>query len=283
MNEKIQQQNIPQDLAFIRDFDIAQARKIIEKKFEQTFPASEFQLSLKDKKFTGKVREYIREYGIEEKNLFTIYEKLESQARESGIEIEYTDLSGFSEDDFYENIFDDEDHEKHAETARSDGKVLLLEKDIERAGSIVGRMYDLLHLAYGHMVQWSTTDNNALLTKEEAWAIGYRNHEGSPDKILDLMALYELEAGMMGVNALMRALADIDGISKVEKDAIIQYFTDYVYADSKYIIQHYRGNREKFEKYFTAGNDVPPLYKEYDVPEYIKRQTVEIGLIRDKQ
>ncbi len=278
--EKIE---LPEDLDFINALDVTATSKVLIEKFAQQNPQTAFQRSMKTKVFSGKkVHEYIKEYGINEKTLMTVYSRLEKQARENGIIVEYLDLSQFEEDEFYENELVS-NKEKHAETARSDGKTLVLEKDIERAGGIPGRMYDLLHLAYGHMVQWSTIDSRALLTKEEAWAIGYRNHEGSPDKVLALMAQYELEAGMSGVSALTKMLVDMNEISGMEKEAIIQYFTDYVYADSAYIIQHYRGNRHKFEEYFQAGREVPPLYQALTVPEYIKRQTVEIGLIRDKQ
>ena len=192
-------------------------------------------------------------------------------------------MQDFSEDDYYENEFAEEvEHKKHAETARSDGKTLVLEKDLKAAGGASARMYDLMHLAFGHMVQWSTEEKNMLLTRDEAWSIGYRNHEKSPDRVLEMMSLYEFEAGMQGLEAVRQAL-DVSQLSEDQKERVTQYFTDYVYADRDFIIQHYRGNHNKFEKYWKFVQPIPPRQTLPEVKEFIARHAVEVGLIRDKQ
>jgi hypothetical protein len=280
--ENINSVNLPADLLFIWSLNISALKRNLQQKYTQRIPKTPFQTSLKNRSFSGQIREYLKEYGLEEEMLFGVYERLEQKARENGIIVEYIDLSNFIEDEYYKNE-PDSTYIRHAETARSDGKTLFLEKDLEKSGGIAGRMYDLIHLAFGHIVQWSTVDTDALLAKEQAWNIGYRNHEKSPDVVLDLMQLYELEAGMMGVNALMATLKNIPELSSEEKEAIIQYFTDYVYTDNKFIIQHYKGGKNKFEHYFLPGQDVPPEYESLVVPTYIKRHAVEIGLLKDQQ
>ncbi len=132
------------------------------------------------------------------------------------------------------------------------------------------------------MVQWSSDDHKLLLTKEEAWAIGYRNHEDSPDCVLDMMSLYEFEAGMQGVEALHQVL-DRMTIPEDQKEKILQYFVDYVYGDRDYIIQHYRGNHESFQKFWKFGQDIPPRQTLPAVDSFIERSAVEIGLIRDTE
>ena len=280
--------SVPLDLHFVwTKYDPKQIAKIFGKKYAQLNTETVLQKKLHMLPYTNAQglsrEETFKLYGIDEQNLLSIYEKLEEKAKKSGVSIEYVDLTGFSEDDYYENdLSGDAENTRHAETARSDGKHLLLEKDIKAAGRIQGRMYDLLHLAFGHMVQWSTDDAKMILTKEEAWAIGYRNHEGSADRILDLMSLYEFEAGMQGIEALRQVL-DEATLSDDQKEAILQYFTDYVYADRDYIIQHYRGNHLSFQKFWKFGCAIPPRQKLPDVKSFIERSAVEIGLIRDKQ
>ncbi len=275
---------IPADLEFVNERKIKNIKKDFLTVYAQDIVPTITQATLLSLPYrTAEAisrEETFSQYGIQEKNLFSIYEKLETKATDMGVNIEYADLTVFREDDYYEN--DTSEDEKHSETARSDGKNLLLEKDLAKAGGIQGRMYDLLHLAFGHMVQWSTDNSKMLLTKEEAWAIGYRNHEGSPDVVLDMMSLYEFEAGMQAIEILQRVLEESD-ISANQKEKIVQYFVDYVYCDRDYIIQHYRGNHESFQKFWKFAQPIPRRCEFPEVNEFIERSTVEIGLIRDKQ
>lgn len=286
MNTPLGNPHIPEDLRFVWDkYDPKIIAENFKHAYAQVFPETMLQhrLSRFAKNAAEKItkKETFALYGVREEYLYMLYEKLETMAIESGIIVNYSDMIVFVEDDYYGNDHE-EDHVSHAETARSDGKVLLLEKDIEKAGGIQGRTYDLLHLAFGHMIQWSTEDPVALLTREESWSIGYRNHEKSPDRILDMMSLYEFEAGMQGVEAL-RIVIDKCDIPEGQKEGIIQYFVDYVYCDRDYIIQHYRGNHESFQKFWKFGMPIPPRKALPVVSEFIKRHTVEIGLIQDKQ
>ena len=284
--DNIKSNQMPKGLEFVLQKDINAIEQSYKTRYAQKFPKTNLQkvLVARQDLATKLSREETFDiYRVKEENLFVIYKILEDKAVSMGINIEYVDMTVFSEDDYYENDFtNDEENEKHTETARSDGKNLLLEKDLVKAGGIQGRMYDLLHLAFGHMMQWSTNEINMLLTKEEAWEIGYRNHEESPDVVVDLMSLYEFEAGMQGIEALQQAL-DISNIEIDQKENILQYFVDYAYADRGYIIQHYRGNHESFQKFWEFGQDIPPRQNLPYVKEFIERHTVEIGLIHDKQ
>jgi hypothetical protein len=281
-------ENILSELSFVwKKYNLKTITKIFAKRYAQNIPKTTLQLQLENMKLLTaeslSKEDTLKHYDIDEHNLFLVYEALEKKARVSGIDIEYADISTFSEDEYYKNEHaDDPEHVKHAETARSDGKILLLEKDIEKAGGITGRMYDLLHLAFGHMVQWSSNDTAMLLTREESWAIGYRNHDTSPDRVIDMMSFYELEAGMQGVEAL-RQILDGMTFSEDQKERITQYFANYVYCDSSYIIQHYRGNHESFQKFWKFGQPIPPRIPLPIVENFIQRHAVEIGLIRDKQ
>lgn len=275
---------VPKDLQFVLQKDICNIEKSMIERYAQSGDSNVIQSKIKELNYIGaeslsKSETFVL-YEIDEKNLFLIYEKLERKARGIGVNVEYVDMTGFSEDTYYEN--NENEETKHAETARSDGKNLLLEKDLQNAGGIQGRTYDLLHLAFGHLVQWSSDDKSLLLTKEEAWSIGYRNHEGSPDIVIDMMSLYEFEAGMLGLEALRQVLDNTE-IYPEQKEKITQYFTDYVYADRAYIIQHYRGNHESFQKFWKFGQPVPSRQSIPNVKEFIKRHAVEIGLIQDIQ
>ena len=288
MQKKAQQQNIPTDLAFVwNNYNLESIDQIFTKKYAQIISETPLQAMFRISGLVGAElltrQETFEKYGIEKSELFKIYKKLEQKALGLGVSVEYSDMTVFSEDDYFENDHsDDPHHEKHTETARSDGKNLILEKDLLKAGGIQGRIYDLLHLAFGHMVQWSSSDTDLLLTKEEAWSIGYRNHDGSPDRVVDMMSYYEFEAGMQGIEALHQAL-DGTEMNQDQKEKILQYFVDYAYADRGYIIQHYRGNHESFQKFWKFGQPIPPRFEIPKVSRFIERHAVEIGLIRDKQ
>jgi len=284
--KSIQNQNVPSDLLFVWDkYNLKTIADNFAVRYAQTFPKTALQQELENLKlptaeFLSRAETFAK-YNIDERLLFLAYVELEKKAIESGVSIAYADITGFSEDDFYENHHVEPDHKKHAETARSDGKNLLLEQNLEKAGGTQGRMYDLMHLAFGHMVQWSSEDQKMLLTREEAWSIGYRNHEKSPDRVVDMMSFYEFEAGMQGVEALRQVL-DRMNIIEDQKERILQYFVDYVYCDSAYIIQHYRGNHQSFQKFWKFGQPIPQRGHVPHVDTFIKRHAVEIGLIRDK-
>lgn len=281
--------DVPQDLHFVWQRDQMAIEKDFKQKYAQTVKTTSTQNRFKGLPFKTAEQltrdETFNLYSIDEKNLFVVYEKLVEKAKASGVTIEYVDMTMFSEDDYHDNDHSyDKDHEKHAETARSDGKTLLLEIDLVAAGGIQGRIYDLLHLAFGHMVQWSTDDGSTLFTREEAWSLGYRNHEQSPKTIVDIMSLYEFEGGMQGVEALHQTLDDSRlSLDQDQREAILQYFVDYAYCDKDYIIQHYRGNHESFQKFWGFGKPIPPRRNIPAVKEFIERTAVEIGLIRDKQ
>lgn len=275
---------LPKDLEFVyTDLDMEQKRGYLGLMAKQWKPRTEFQKQIENIPLSGKqIKEYLPEYGITEKDLFAAFEKLEQKTKQMGIDVEYVDMSGFSEDVYYGNEFEDPEHRIHAETARSNGKTLFLEKDLEKAGNIPGRMYDLMHLSFGHMVQWSTDDPKALLTKDQAWSVGYRNHDESPDRVLELVQLYEFEAGLMGINMLQKELKNVD-LPDQTKEGILQYFTDYVYTDGKFITGHYRGNKDSFESHFKPGQDIPSEFEEYTLSNLIERETMELGLIKDQQ
>lgn len=268
-----------------KKYTLTDIEVVFAEKYQQRYRQTDFQKELKfiENPLRLLPHEVFLTYKIDETILYELYGYLEKRAIKSGIDIHYVDMSQFSEDVFYENDHEgDLEHENHAETARSDGQELLLEKDLKKIGGIQGRIYDLIHLAFGHMIQWSVDGDELLLTREEAWNIGYRNHDVSPDSVLDMVRLYEFEAGMMGVQAIRREL-DIMQISEQVKDRIIQYFTDYVYCDRDYIIQHYRGNHKAFQSFWKFGNDVPKQQKVVAVDTFIKRHVVELGLIKDLQ
>lgn len=276
-----------EDLLFVKNkYNLQEIEKTFKEKYKQTTPKISIQNEFKEKTLLNAEfltrEETFNKYHIQEEILFEVHKKLEEKAKKSGIDIQYIDMAWFSEDDFYENkdIHTDKEHKKHAETARSDGEVLLLEKNLSNAGGIQGRIYDLMHLAFGHMIQWSNTDTHLLLNKEEAWSIGYRNHEDSPKAVIDMMSHYEFEAGMLGVEALHQVLDTMD-IDNNQKNNILQYFVDYAYCDRSYIIQHYRGNYKSFQTFWNFGRDIPPRQDLPFVTKFIKRHAVEIGLIQD--
>jgi hypothetical protein len=277
--------SIPTDLNFVTEMNIDLLSFQFDEKYSQNTPVTALQKYFLRNKYISADHltrdETFNLYMINESSLVKVYRCLEMEAVKMGIVVEYVAMSVFSEDDHYEN--NENQDTKHAETARSDGKNLLLEVDLKKAGGIQGRMYDLLHLAFGHMVQWSTEDPHMLLTKEQAWSIGYRNHEKSPDIVLDMMSLYEFEAGMLAIEVLRKILMKDRDIPHEEKYSIWQYFVDYVYADRGYIIQHYRGNHESFQKFWKFGQPIPLPQEFPHVECFIQRHAVEVGLIKDQQ
>lgn len=297
MKNMMNLETLPTDLRFVPKKDMQSIESDFATKYAQVMPKTTLQKNLSWVSFKIMIKKLIhwlsfkyfskyptreetfRFYRIEESSLFKLYEALEKRATDMKVCIKYVDMTGFSEDEINGNT--ENLATKHAETARSDGKTLSLERELSNAGGIQGRTYDLLHLAFGHMVQWSTDDPRMLLTKEEAWAIGYRNHDKSPDIVVDMMSFYEFEAGMMAIEMLQQTLESID-LPSEEKERILQYFTDYVYCDRGYIIQHYRGNHESFQKFWKFGQPIPPRREFPKVSNFIERDPVEIGLIQDK-
>ncbi len=234
--------------------------------------------ALRDKDFTDKSFTHISEaYGIDQSDLHAAYKELEKMAIEAGIDLEYQDLTGFSEDEFYGNDVDEE--EKHAETARSDGKKLIMEQNLEMAEGIEGRLYDLMHVGFGHMVQWSCDDDNLLLDSEKAWAIGYRNHDESPDEVLEVVKMYEFEGGILGIQKLKEALTKTN-IGEEDQEMIVQYFTDLATADREFIMSHYRGNHDPLSSFWNVGNLIPDTFQ-FPETAFIQRESVELGVIRE--
>ncbi len=222
-------------------------------------------------------REIASKYNIKEVDLHKTYTILENMAGDLGINLEYSDLSKFIEDEHYGNEVEEED--KHAETARSDGKTLLMEQRLELAEGIEGRLYDLMHVGFGHMVQWSSNSDSMILGAEEAWAIGYRNHDVSPDQVLELVKLYEFEGGVLGIQKLKEALEQTD-LEDVVKVNITQFFTDLASADREFIMGHYRGSHEPLSAFWTVGNTRPDDFKFPEV-DFKQRDFVELGVIRE--
>ena len=276
-----QQKELTPDLAFVAQLDRRALRKRLSKKYERPQKdrtAFQKEMAGVTFKLEQPIASRIEQYGISEQTIHVLYDAVEKRAREIGIQLEYWDLTGLVEDVLYKNDVDA--NETHSETARSDGKWLFLEQDLVKTGGIISRLYNLLHVGFGHMTQWSTTDPDMAFTKEQAWALGYRNHDKSPESVLEAMQVYEFEAGMVGIIALQQIGASLPNITPEELERVVQFFTDFTHADNQFIIDHYRGKKSKVESYFIPGQTPPRLLTAPKIPAYLQRGVVEIGFIQ---
>lgn len=86
-------------------------------------------------------------YKVKEQDLFRVCNALIALCEKNGVKIILTDMSKFTEND------GDQDAD-HIETCTSDGEVVYLHNHLADHGGILTRIYDILHMGCGHIVQW---------------------------------------------------------------------------------------------------------------------------------
>jgi len=197
---------------------------------------------------------------------------VESQARSQGVELEYSDDISRSTgrvplDNGYE------------ETAQTDGQALWIHCDGSRTDTL-GRIEIIAHFALGHFLQWSGDDPSLMLDPEEAWTIGWPDPCGLHPRVKSLWGLYEVEALMLTVEGLRRALRGLD-ISPDQRERLLQNFTDSAFANLDFIEAYIRGLRGSFNAAWRFGRPIPAP-RHYPSVNPIKRHSLELGLTRSR-
>jgi hypothetical protein len=104
----------------------------------------------------------------------------------------------------------DDETSDHAETCTSDGKTIYLHNQLKDHGGILTRIYDVMHMGCGHLIQRGSDENQGLKRYgDNARGIGSVFHLGADKSTLDDVQKYELEAGQLGVSFITRELQSV--------------------------------------------------------------------------
>lgn len=218
-------------------------------------------------------RTILNHYKVSEIDLFRLFSAIESTCSDNGIDVVIVDLSQNPEDDGSD----------HAETCTSDGQTIYLHNQLKDHGWILTRIYDIMHMGCGHLIQWwAQADSGLTWYGDTAFEIGSVFHDGANEDTLMRVKAYELEAGVLGLSYIDSILDTLE-LTESTKQDIMQLYNDYVITDNKYIIDYYRTwVSTNFFSNWIYDQDMLTLL-DLDTIQHInaaKRTTIEIGLVR---
>lgn len=212
-------------------------------------------------------------YNVNEQDLFRVYAGLVSLVEKNGVKIVMTDMSNMKEEHNGEEA-------DHIETCTSDGEVVYLHDQLDDHGGILTRIYDVLHMGCGHIVQWGADQKSGLdWYGDKAWDIGSVFHLNATDEKLAQVSDYEMEASKIALTCLRKVLKET--LLDTPADNIFQMYSDYVLSDNKYIINYYKTGVST--NFFDNWLFDLPLIETKKFPSFTphKRMMMNIGLIRN--
>jgi hypothetical protein len=214
----------------------------------------------------------MKQYNVWDNDLFRVFHAIEDHVIASGIHVEIVNLSNAT--DSWEQDAD------HAETCTSDGLTIYLHNQLADHGGIATRIYDILHMGCGHLIQWWATETSGLERYgDKAREIGSVFHGDSSEQVLQDVERYEFEAWRLGISYLTKIIDTLalDG----DKQDIIQMYSDYVRTDKDYIIDYYRTWKSK--NFFASRQCDQPIVDLIPVPiDFTPKQrtTIQLWLVR---
>lgn len=213
-------------------------------------------------------------YNVSERDLDTIYRAFEGQCKKYLIEVLTVNLTWMKE----ENEWEDADH---SETCTSDGKTIYLHNQLSDHWGIMTRVYDIMHMWCGHLIQrWAKENSGLEYYGDKARKIGSVFHMWASDDLLLKVSNYELEAGILWVQHLREIIKEVI-LQDSDTESIIQLYSDYVQTDHEYIIDYYRtGKSSNFFKNRKFNQELLPEINLPIVIDIQKRSDIEIWLVR---
>jgi hypothetical protein len=220
-------------------------------------------------------------YKVSEEELQELFKALCREAEAMGVNIHLTDLSHVKEVEVFAEDLLVEAKDDHNETAVSDGKNIFLHVRTEEQGGVMGQIYDLLHIAFGHMLQWASDMSGGLqFFGNFAYEVGTPFFLGASDRQLEIVRLYEREAGVLALNCLRKILSKEN---LENQDALLRLFSDYAGTDLWYIIDYYREGLERsfFDNWrFGSGQELlKEKIKKPSKLDFIAREVKAVPLI----
>ncbi len=223
-------------------------------------------------------------YRVTEKDLHIAYDLLEHELYKWWISVKLKDLSSVVEEAEW-------DKADHIETSIADGDTVYLHDNLWDHGGIATRLFDVMHLWAGHMIQWAADQDSGLqFWWDKAYDIGTVFHNGASEETLQQVRSYEEEAGRLGLFALQDILSfcvfdEKNSVAENKQiaDSIYRMYNDYCANDLEFIIDYYRTGKSKnffAEWKFFDHNMLQAL----STPPHIrarKRDMIQIGVIRD--
>lgn len=223
-------------------------------------------------------------YRVTERDLEIVYDLLQHELYKRWIHVEYRDLN---------NVIEEHNGEQadHIETSIADGDTVYLHANLWDHGGIATRLFDIMHLWAGHMIQRAADHDSGLeFWGDAAYEIWSVFHNGASQETLQKVRKYEEEAGRLGLFALQNILHFCvfnESHSVVENKEISQniyrMYNDYCANDLEFIIDYYRTGKSKnffaewkfFDHTMLQSLQTPPHIKAK------KRPMIDIGVVRD--
>jgi len=218
-------------------------------------------------------KEILEHYGVSEEDLHRLYQGLEKLCEKNGIKVVMTDMSKNVE----ENNGEEADH---FETCTSDGEKVYLHNQLQDHGGIMTRVYDIMHMGCGHMIQRAAQQQSGLdRYGDKAWAIGSVFHMGADAHKLREVGEYEMEASELALQCVRDVLAHT--LTDGPAENIVKLYSDYIRSDNHYILDYYKTG--KSTNFFDGREFDQTPVKSHAVPSFVphKRAIMEIGLIRN--
>jgi hypothetical protein len=215
----------------------------------------------------------LQKYNVKESDLFRVYEALVKYVIAAGIVIQQVDLSNLNEGQAGEEA-------DHAETCTSDGHTIYLHNQLKDHGGILTRIYDVMHMWCGHLIQWWSDEKQGISRYgDKAWEIWSVFHMGADAETLSHVQKYELEAWQLGLSCLSKILRWLALDSSAEN--IMKLYNDYVMTDNDYIIDYYHtGESKNFFSQRQYNTPRLPLLNTNIQFTPLQRTMIDIGLIR---
>lgn len=229
------------------------------------------------------INEILKFYGLEVSYIKIIFDKLIEKAKEIGVEVVMTDLSHVKEVEIFRDSLAVDAKDEHYETCVTDGKKVYLHNRDEKTGGVAGQLYDVLHVALGHLWQWGSDQKGGLkFFGNFSYELGTIFFLGANERQLEVVREYEKEGSMIALQNLRNILLDLD-LRDETKENVVRFMNDYMNTDLWYIIDYYRNGIEK--PFYDNWMYNQPMLPEINLPtklNLISRDAPAIPLISNR-
>ena len=149
----------------------------------------------------------LKKYNLENRQLHYLFDKVSELLVQKGFSIHFQNLEPIVETEIYRINRELDTKDEHHETCLSDGKNIWLHDNIEDSGGIEGRLYDILHVGFGHAWQWAaSSDSGYKYFGQIAWNMATEFYLFKPEDQIQLARDYEEEASKLSYMNLKTVL-----------------------------------------------------------------------------
>jgi len=186
-----------------------------------------------------------------------------------GVRVSQVSLDQVVETSIYSEVYHVDralkDEDAHHETCVSDGLEVWLHDEVEHVGGECSRLYDLLHVGCGHLVQWAAGPESGLeFFGDEAWLMASTFFLGRPEEEIQRVWRYEREAAQLA-NGNLRKVLELVDLEPAFEERLAAMFNDYATTDLAYITAYYRTGevRGLFEGWQTGAPVIEPISTDF--------------------